>query len=145
MKEKELLDLLDDDLVDAILEMSVEDALEGVTPEDLAQMTGNVSAAAAKVGRARLARSKAAAADAKFVRPAEPRYGAKALAEARANDAAFDKKLTLAARTGGPDFEADRVGIEEDLEELLEDEAQRADIEEALEKLQNDEERGDRS
>ena len=123
MKDKEVLDHLDDDLVSEILGMSPEEAMDGVSPDDIARMTANVSAAAAKVGRARLAQARAAVtADAKVVRPLGPRNGAKALHDARANDAAFDNRLTIAARTGGPDYEADRTGIEEDLEELREDE-----------------------
>jgi hypothetical protein len=36
----------------------------------------------------------------------------------RREDREFDKKLTLAARNGGADVEADADGIEEDLAEL---------------------------
>ena len=40
------------------------------------------------------------------------------LKAARAQDRSLDQKLTLAARSGGADYEADRPGIEEDLAEL---------------------------
>jgi hypothetical protein len=123
MTDRERLDRLDDDLIEAILAMSPEEAMEGITSEDLAKMRSNVSTAAAKVGRARLARAKeAAVADAKRPRPKDSARSAEELRQIRANDAAFNERLTLAARSGGPDYEADRANIEADLEELRQDE-----------------------
>lgn len=123
MKEKERLDRLDDDLIETILAMTPEEAMEDITPEDLSAMRANISAANAMFGRRRLARAKvAAAADAMRPRPKATARSALALAEVRANDAAFNQKLTLAARKGGPDYDADRAGIEDDLEELRQDE-----------------------
>lgn len=123
MKEMERLDRLDDDLIETILAMSPEGAMEGVTPEDLATMTANVAAAGVKVGQARLARAKAAArSDAGRPKPIGSACGAEALKNIRANDAVFNERLTLAARSGGEDYEADRASIEADLEELRQDE-----------------------
>jgi hypothetical protein len=123
MKEKERLERLDDDFVEAILAMTPEEAMDGIIAEDLASMRSRVSAAAAKVGRTRLARARtAAAADANRPRPSRSAQGAKALNDIRANDAAFNQRLTLAARNGGADYEEDRASIEADLEELRQDE-----------------------
>ena len=123
MRELEQLDRLDDDLIATILEMTPGEAMEGIGGEELAAMRSRVSAAAAEVGRARLARARnAAISDATRPKPKQTPHGAAALAEIRANDNAFDEKLTLAARSGGADYEADRAGIEADLEELREDE-----------------------
>ena len=119
MEDRKKLDRLHDAVIDSILSMSPEEAMEDTTPEDIEAMRAGLAKAAAKVGRSRLARAKAeAAADARRLRPSRSTGDAEALKQARANDDAFDKKLTLAARKGGPDFEADRAGIAEDLEEL---------------------------
>ncbi|WP_157219147.1 hypothetical protein [Flavisphingomonas formosensis] len=123
MKDIDRLDRLDDDLVETILAMSPEEAMEGVNPDDLAAMTANVAAAGAKVGRARLARAKAAAqSDAGRPKPTGSTRSAEALKSIRANDAVFNERLTLAARGGGESYEADRASIEADLEELRQDE-----------------------
>jgi hypothetical protein len=123
MKDIERLDRLDDDLIETILAMSPEEAMEGITPDDLAAMTANVTTAGAKVGRARLARAKAAArSDAAKPKPTASTRSAETLQNIRANDAAFNERLTLAARSGGESYEADRASIEADLEELRQDE-----------------------
>jgi hypothetical protein len=119
MEDQEKLAKLQDAVVETILSMSPEEVMEDAAADDVASMKANLAAAIGKVGKERLARAKAAAvADARRPRPIGSAKGAEALREARANDATFDRKLTMAARTGGPDFEADREGIENDLEEL---------------------------
>ncbi|WP_077145892.1 hypothetical protein [Sphingopyxis sp. KK2] len=119
MEDKKNLDRLHDVVIEEFLAMSPEEVMEFTTQEDLDSVKSNLEDAIAQVGRARLARAKAAAAtDARRPRPVGSTGGGDALRAARANDADFDKKLTLAARKGGASYEADRVGIEEDLDEL---------------------------
>ena len=123
MTEKDRLDRLDDDFVEAVLAMSSEEAMEGISADEIKAMRSRVSAAAGKLGRQRLANARAAMASEKGrPRPASNVQGAKALDEIRANDAAFNQKLTLAARNGGEGYEEDRASIEADLEELRQDE-----------------------
>jgi hypothetical protein len=119
MNNKEKIDRLIDAVIEEFLTMSSEEVMEHTTPEDIDAVNASVTSATAKVGRARLARAKSAAAmDARRPRPVGSASGADALREARANDAAFDKKLTLAARKASAGYEADQTGIEEDLDEL---------------------------
>lgn len=119
MDHKEKLDRLHNVIIEEFMAMSPEEVIGYTSPEDLESVKSNLAAAIAEVGRTRLARAKAAAeADTRRPRPVGSTAGADALRNARANDADFDKKLTLAARKGGANYEADRMGIEEDLEEL---------------------------
>lgn len=119
MDDLEKLERLQDAVVETILSMTPEEVKEEAAADDVASMKANLAVAIGKVGKERLTRAKAAAvADARRPRPVGSAKGAEALKEARANDATFDKKLTMAARTGGTDFEADRESIENDLEEL---------------------------
>jgi len=118
MDDKEKLERLQDVVVEEFLAMSPEEVMEFTTPEDLESVKSNLAAAIAEAGRARLARAKvAAAADARRPRLVALTGGAE-LRLVRANDAVFDKKLTLAARKGSASYEADQTGIEEDLDEL---------------------------
>lgn len=119
MEDKEKLDRLQNVVIEEFLAMSPAEVMEFTPPEDLESVKANLADAIAQVGRARLARAKAAAtADALRPRVVGATSGADALRVVRANDADFDKKLTLAARKGGESYEADRAGIEEDLAEL---------------------------
>ncbi|MEV5023485.1 hypothetical protein MRBLMA1_003368 [Sphingobium sp. LMA1-1-1.1] len=119
MDDKEKLERLQDVVVEEFLAMSPEEVMAFTTPEDLASIKSNLADAIAAAGRARLARAKAAAAkDARRPRLVGAAGGADALRQARANDADFDRKLTLAARKGSASYEADQSGIEEDLDEL---------------------------
>ena len=119
MEDKEKLGRLQNVVIEEFLAMSPEEAMEFTTPEDLEAVKSNLADAIAQVGRARLVRAKeAAATDARRPRPVGSIGGADALRAARANDPEFDKKLSLAARKGGASYEADRAGIEEDLDEL---------------------------
>lgn len=119
MDDKEKLERLQDVVIEEFLAMSPEEVLARVTPEDLTSVKSNLATAIAKAGRARLAKAKlTAVADARRPRPVGSISGANALRQARAKDADFDKKLTLAARKGRASYEADQTGIEEDLDEL---------------------------
>ena len=119
MDDKGKLELLQDFFIEEFLAKSPEEVLEFTTPEDLESVKSNLAAAIAEAGRERLARAKEAALkDARRPRPVGSIGGAEALRQARANDADFDKKLTLAARKGSASYEADQAGIEEDLDEL---------------------------
>lgn len=119
MDEKEKFDRLLDAVIDEFLSMSPEEVMEHTTPEDMAAINASLSTAIGKAGRVRLARAKeAASADARRPRPVGSTGGAEALRQTRANDSDFDRKLTLAARKASAGYEADRNGIEEDLDEL---------------------------
>ena len=119
MEDKEKLDRLHDVVIVEFLAMLPEEVMDFTKPEDLESVKSNLADAVARVGRARLARAKAAVAeDARRPRLVGLTGGAEALRAARANDPEFDKKLSLAARKGGESYEADRASIEEDLDEL---------------------------
>jgi Phage terminase large subunit (GpA) len=72
------------------------------------------------LGKRKLARAKAAVASYQGANVVVLRRGTPTadLGSLRREDREFDKKLTLAARNGGADVEADAAGIEEDLAEL---------------------------
>ena len=64
-------------------------------------------------------RARAAIAADRTRAPPAPLGGRRAsLGTVRRSDPTFDKKLTLAARNAGADFQADEASIEEDLAEL---------------------------
>lgn len=119
MDDKGKLGRLQDVVIEEFLAMSPDEVLEFTTPEDLESVKSNLSAAIAEAGRERLARAREAVLkDARRPRPIGSIGGAEALRQTRANDADFDKKLTIAARKGNASYEADQAGIEEDLDEL---------------------------
>lgn len=121
MDDKDKLALLDDLVLAEILAIPDDEILDGVTPGELEVLRQEVVAASIKAGKGRMADAKASLALAR-ARPAvvslDQARGAAALKAARTNDRALDRNLTLAARNGGADYEADRPGIEEDLAEL---------------------------
>lgn len=119
MDDKERLDRLQDVVIEEFLAMSAAEVMGFTTTEALESVKSNLAAAIAEAGRARLARAKAAAEkDARRPRLVASTSGAEALRAARAKDSDFDKRLTLAARNGSASYEADKSGIEEDLDEL---------------------------
>lgn len=121
MNDKEKLARLDDLVLAEILSGSDEAILAETGPEALKALRNEIATARIRAGKGRMADAKASLAIAR-ARPAvvslDEARGAKALKTARAQDRSLDQKLTLAARSGGADYEADRPGIEEDLAEL---------------------------
>jgi hypothetical protein len=121
MNDKKKLAALDELVIAEILATSDAEALAAVSEAEVAEVQARFAAAKIAVGKSRMAKAKAAVA----IGRAQPRSlsagsarGAASLRTLRANDRAFDQRLTMAARNGGADVEADREGIEEDLAEL---------------------------
>lgn len=121
MDDKEKLACLDDLVLAEILSTPDDAILAETGPEALKALRSEIATARIRAGKGRMADAKASLAIAR-ARPAvvslDEARGAKALKTARAQDRSLDQKLTLAARSGGADYEADRLGIEEDLAEL---------------------------
>ena len=121
MDDKDKLARLDDLVLAEILSMPDDEILAGVEPAKLDALRQEVATARVKAGKSRMASAKASLALARArptVVPLDPARRAAATRDARTRDRTLDQGLTLAARNGGVDYEADRPGIEEDLAEL---------------------------
>ena len=121
MDDKDKLALLDDLVIAEILATPDDVILAGVSPGQIDALRQEVTTARIRAGKGRMADAKAALAIDR-ARPVvvslDQARRATALKSARAQDRTLDQKLTMAARSGGADYEADRPGIEEDLAEL---------------------------
>ena len=125
MGDKERVDRLDDAVIEEILRMSEAEAVVLVGEADVAASRESLSRAKGLVGKLRLARAKADvalhAAGAVTIRP---RTDGRRVNMLRKSDPALDKKMTLAARSGTANVEADAASMDEDLAELDSWEAQ---------------------
>lgn len=121
MDDKDKLALLDDLVIAEILSTPDDVILAGIPPGRIDALRQEVTTARIRAGKGRMADAKAALALDR-ARPVvvslDQARGATALKAVRAQDRTLDQKLTMAARSGGGDYEADRPGIEEDLAEL---------------------------
>lgn len=121
MNDKEKLSRLDEMVVAEIMAKSDAEILGEVGSDEIAAVRADFERAKLAMAKSRLANAKAAVANARSRPGFAPRsnaQGADALRSARSRDRGFDQKLTLAARSGQSDYEADKPGIEEDLAEL---------------------------
>ncbi|SFM31244.1 hypothetical protein [Methylobacterium pseudosasicola] len=121
MNDKDKLALLDDLVLAEILSSPDDVILAGMDAGRIDALRQEVATARIRAGKSRMAEAKVHIAIDR-ARPAvvslDVARGATALRAARAQDRILDQKLTMAARNGGADYEADRPGIEEDLAEL---------------------------
>jgi hypothetical protein len=121
MDDREKLSRLDDLVLAEILSTPDDVILAGVSPGKIDALRQEITTARIKAGKGRMADAKASLAIDR-ARPVvvslDQARGAAALKAARGQDRTLDQKLTMAARSGGSDYEADRPGIEEDLAEL---------------------------
>lgn len=121
MSDEEKLRQLDDIVIAEILSMPESELREVVSDEHVNAVRADFEKARALTGKARLAQAKSAVvlhrAGAKIPSIADARAAAE-LRALRQRDQNLDRKLTLAARSGGPEGGADAAGIEEDLAEL---------------------------
>ncbi|GJD30996.1 hypothetical protein PMNALOAF_2248 [Methylobacterium adhaesivum] len=121
MDDREKLSRLDDLLLAEILSTPDDVILAGIAPGKIDALRQEITTASIKAGKSRMADAKASLVIDR-ARPVvvslDQARGAAALKAARAQDRTLDQKLTMAARSGGADYEADRPGIEEDLAEL---------------------------
>jgi hypothetical protein len=112
---------LDDLVIAEILAMSEPELRQLVSDEHVSGVRADFEKARALTGKARLAQAKSAVvlhrAGARIPSIANERASAE-LRALRQRDQNFNRKLTLAARSGGPNGEADAASIEEDLAEL---------------------------
>ena len=121
MDDKGKLARLDDLVIAEILATPDHEIIARADLAEVEVVRAEIAAARTRAGKDRMAKAKVALALAHArpkVVPLDHARGAAALSAARVSDRDLDRKLTLAARSGGPDYEADRPGIEEDLAEL---------------------------
>jgi hypothetical protein len=121
MSEKERVDRLDDAVIEDILGMSAAEAAELVSEAEVVASRQSLAQAKAMVGKLRLARAKTDAAlhdaGAGTLGIAGKSDGRR-VDQLRKSDPALDKKMTLAARSGNANVEADAASMDEDLAEL---------------------------
>ena len=128
MSDKERVDRLDDAIIEDILGMSGAEAAALVGDADVAASRKSLAQAKGMVGKLRLARAKAdVALDAAGAAAIRPRTDGQRVNTLRKSDPALDKKMTLAARSGTANAEADAASLDEDLAELDAWEAQDRD------------------
>jgi hypothetical protein len=128
MSDKERVDRLDHAIIEEILGMSEAEAAALVGEADVAASRKNLAQAKGLVGKLRLARAKAdVALHAAGAATTRPRTEGRRVNMLRKSDPALDKKMTLAARSGTADAEADAASLDEDLAELDAWEAQDRD------------------
>jgi hypothetical protein len=120
MNDKDKLAHLDDLVIADILSMSESELRSAVSEADVEAIKAGFEKAKTLLGKGKLGRAKAAVASYQGANVVVLRRGTPTadLGSLRREDREFDKKLTLAARNGGADVEADADGIEEDLAEL---------------------------
>ena len=119
MSDEKKLRILDDLVLSELLAMSDEELLRLASADEIEAIRKRLEAATAQAAKIRLGRARAAIAADRTRAPPAPLGGRRAsLGTVRRSDPTFDKKLTLAARNAGADFQADEASIEEDLAEL---------------------------
>lgn len=120
MTQKERVDRLDQAIIEEILGLTEAEASELVGEADVAAARKSLLRAKGAVGKLRLARAKTDVA--LHVAAATTRKGARTdgqrVQSLRRSDPALDKKMTLAARSGSANAEADATSLDEDLAEL---------------------------
>lgn len=121
MSEKERVDRLDEAIIEEILGLSDSEAAALVGEDDVAASRKGLIRANGMVGKLRLARAKTDVA-LHVAGAATARGGMRAdgqrVLSLRKSDPALDKKMTLAARSGSANAEADAASLDEDLAEL---------------------------
>ena len=121
MSEKERVDRLDDAVIEDMLGMSAAEAAELVSEAEVAASRQSLAQAKGMVGKLRLARAKT---DAALHDAGAGTLGTlgktdgRRVDQLRKSDPALDKKMTLAARSGKANVEADAASMDEDLAEL---------------------------
>ena len=121
MSDKERVDRLDAAIIEEILGLSDAEATALVGEADVAASRQSLLRAKGMVGKLRLARAKADVAlhvaGAATARSG-PRTDGHRVQLLRKSDPVLDKKMTLAARSGSANVEADATSLDEDLTEL---------------------------
>jgi hypothetical protein len=121
MSDNEKLQKFDDLAIAEILSMSEPELRKQVSDEHINAVKADFEKARVLIGKAKLAQAKSAVVlhrvGAKITGIADAKAAAE-LRTLRQRDQNFDRKLTLAARNGDSNGEADAAGIEEDLAEL---------------------------
>lgn len=119
MSEKERVDRLDEAIIEEILGLSDSEAAGLVGEDEVTASRRGLLRAKGMVGKLRLARAKT---DVALAGAAMARGGMRADGERvlslRKSDPLLDKKMTLAARSGSANAEADAASLDEDLAEL---------------------------
>jgi hypothetical protein len=121
MNDKERVDRLDEAMIEEILGLSDAEAVALVGESDVAGSRQGLLRAKAMVGKLRLARAKADVAlhiAGDRTPRGDRRTDGQRLQLLRKSDPILDKKMTLAARTGSANAEADAASLDEDLTEL---------------------------
>ncbi|MCD9824054.1 hypothetical protein [Bradyrhizobium japonicum] len=121
MSEKERVDRLDQGIIEEILGLSDSEATELVGKDDVAASRKNLVQAKGIAGKLRLVRAKTDVA-LHVAGAATARIGmltdGQRVLSLRKSDPVLDKKMTLAARSGRANAEADAASLDEDLAEL---------------------------
>ncbi|MCP1838773.1 hypothetical protein ACVIHI_008304 [Bradyrhizobium sp. USDA 4524] len=121
MSEKERVDRLDEAIIEEILGLNEAEISKLVGEADVVASRESLRRAKGMVGKLRLARAKADAALHVAGAPttrAGIRTDGQRVRSLRRSDPALDKKMTLAARSGSANAEADAASLDEDLAEL---------------------------
>lgn len=123
MNDKDKLAALDGLVLAEILAMTGDELRQAIADDEVEVFRRAFEAAETAAGKQRLALAKADLAayrsGAKIV-PMPSRGAGSGLSALRRHDAELDRKLTMAARNGKRDVEADAAGVDEDLAELEE-------------------------
>jgi hypothetical protein len=121
MSEKDRVDRLDDAIIAEAMSLDHEELAGLVSDGETVAAQTSLNRALAAAGKLRLARAKSRVALYKAGGRTGGHYshgGGARVQTLRRQDPYFDKKLTLAARSGKAGAEADAAGLEEDLGEL---------------------------
>jgi hypothetical protein len=121
MNDKDRVDRLDHVMIEEILGLSDEEVAALVSQTDIDASRQGLRRAKATVGKLRLARAKTdVALHTAGAKPAggDRRADGQRVRTLREADPALDKKMTLAARSGKANADADAASLEEDLSEL---------------------------
>jgi len=121
MTEKEHVDRLDEATTEEILGLTDAEAAELVSESDVTASRKSLLQARGRVGKLRLARAKTDAAlhvASAAIARGGPRTDGQRVQLLRKLDRVLDKKMTLAARSGSANAEADAASLDEDLAEL---------------------------
>jgi hypothetical protein len=114
MDDREKLRLLDDLVMEAILESSDAEALASLEPGDMQSIDEAVAMARRESPRRKMAQARAELA----AQRARPRLAGPARIAPGHPPTSRNAGLTLAARGGGADHDADQASLDEDLAEL---------------------------
>lgn len=121
MNDKDRVDRLDGVVIDEILGLDDAEVAALVNAAEIGASQQGLRQAKATVGKLRLARAKTgvalhAAGARKLAGGQEP--GGQRVQTLRKSDPVLDKKMTIAARSGKANADADAASMEEDLKEL---------------------------